>query len=55
MDICYPVGHHDRGRSAMRSRGVMRLQQTDLPLCVMAAVTTSRVARGYPGTNVNRS
>ena len=26
--------------------GTMRLDQTDLPLCVVAAVTTSRIARG---------
>ena len=27
--------------------GSMRVQQTDLPLCAVTAVTTSRVARGY--------
>lgn len=28
-------------------RGSMRVQQTDLPLCPVTALTTSRVARGY--------
>ena len=53
MDICYPVGHTSVATIAGEVEcavetipGVMRLQQTDLPLCVVAAVTTSRVARG---------
>ena len=53
MDICYPVGHTsvatiaDEVECAVETiPGVMRLQQTDLPLCVVAAVTTSRIGRG---------
>ena len=53
MDICYAVGHTsvatiaDEVECAVETvPGVMRLQQTDLPLCVVAAVTTSRIGRG---------
>ena len=32
--------------AVLTQSGTMRLDQTDLPLCVVAAVTTSRIARG---------
>lgn len=32
--------------AVLTQTGTMRLDQTDLPLCVVAAVTTSRIARG---------
>ena len=47
MDICYPVGHTSVATIAGEEEcavetipGVMRLQQTDLPLCVVTADAT---------------
>ena len=53
MDICYPLGHtsvatiNGEVECAVETiSGVMRLQQNNLPLCVVAAVTTGHIGRG---------
>ncbi len=53
MDLVFPRGdtvvgciNDEAECSMLRQSGSMRLDQADLPLCVIAAVTTSRIGRG---------